>query len=93
MKYIVDHDYHIHSQLSSCSRDPEQNPKRILQYAKDNSLKRIVLTDHYWDNAVEGASNWYQPQNFDHISESKPLPEAGIGVVRVVNAAESRNQA
>ena len=57
MKYIVDHDYHIHSQLSSCSRDPEQTPERILRYAKDNGLTKLVLTDHYWDSAVEGASN------------------------------------
>ena len=76
MKYVVDHDYHIHSELSSCSSDPMQSPERILQYAKDNGLKRLVLTDHYWDSAVEGASNWYKPQNFDHISKSKPLPTA-----------------
>ncbi len=76
MKYVVDHDYHIHSQLSSCSNDPEQTPERILRYAKDNGLKRIVLTDHYWDSAVEGGINWYKPQNFEHISESKPLPQS-----------------
>ena len=76
MKYVVDHDYHIHSQLSSCSRDPEQTPERILRYAKDNGLTKLVLTDHYWDSAVEGASNWYKPQDFDHIAQSKPLPEA-----------------
>ena len=76
MKYAIDHDYHIHSQLSSCSNDPEQTPERILKYATDNGLKRIVLTDHYWDSAVDGGSNWYKPQNFEHISESKPLPES-----------------
>lgn len=76
MKYVVDHDYHIHSQLSSCSNDPEQTAERILQYARENGLKRIVLTDHYWDSAVEGASNWYKPQNFEHIAESKPLPKS-----------------
>ena len=76
MKFKIDHDYHIHSQLSSCSRDPEQSKERILQYAKDNGLSRICITDHYWDNAVPGASEWYRPQDFDHISKSKPLPQA-----------------
>ena len=76
MKYVVDHDYHIHSGLSSCSNDPEQTPERILRYAKDNGLKRLVLTDHYWDSAVDGMSNWYKPQNFEHISLAKPLPTA-----------------
>ena len=76
MRYVVDHDYHIHSELSSCSRDPEQTPARILQYAKDFGLKTICLTDHYWDSAVPGASNWYKPQNFEHIAKAKPLPKA-----------------
>ncbi|MBE6601517.1 MAG: PHP domain-containing protein [Ruminococcaceae bacterium] len=76
MKFQVDHDYHIHSQLSSCSRHPEQTPARILQYAKDHGLKRICLTDHYWDSAVPGASKWYEPQNFDHIAQFRALPQA-----------------
>ena len=38
MKFQIDHDYHIHSKLSSCSRDPEQTNERILQYAKENGL-------------------------------------------------------
>jgi histidinol phosphatase-like PHP family hydrolase len=76
MKFHVDHDYHIHSQLSSCSRHPEQRPERILQYAKENGLKRICITDHYWDSAVPGASKWYEPQNFDHIAQFRDLPQA-----------------
>ena len=75
MKFKIDHDYHIHSQLSSCSRDPEQTPDRILQYAKENGLSRICLTDHYWDSAVYGASQWYRPQDFDHIAKAMPLPQ------------------
>lgn len=74
MKFQIDHDYHIHSVLSACSRDPEQTPERILQYARDNGLRRVCITDHYWDSAVSGASKWYEPQNFEHISRSKPLP-------------------
>ena len=27
MKYTVDHDLHIHTRLSSCSRHPEQTPE------------------------------------------------------------------
>lgn len=76
MRYIVDHDLHIHSQLSSCSNDPEQTPARILRYAKENGLKQICLTDHFWDETVDGASDWYAPQNFAHISEAAPLPQA-----------------
>jgi histidinol phosphatase-like PHP family hydrolase len=76
MRYKIDHDFHIHSKLSSCSKDEAQTPERILQYAKDNRLSRICITDHYWDSAIEGASSWYAPQNFEHISRSLPLPKA-----------------
>ena len=74
MKYVIDHDLHIHSRLSSCSGHPEQTPEAILQYARDNGFRHICLTDHFWDETVSGASDWYKPQNYLHISQSLPLP-------------------
>ena len=74
MRYIVDHDLHIHSQLSLCSGDPAQTPEAILQYAKENGFKKICLTDHYWDPSVPGASDLYQRQGIDHVTEALPLP-------------------
>ena len=74
MKYIVDHDYHIHSCLSTCSRDETHTPERILQYAKAHGLKKICLTDHFWDETVPGASPWYQKQDYAHICQALPLP-------------------
>lgn len=76
MKYILDHDFHIHSELSSCSSDPEQNTESILRYAESVGLKKICLTDHYWDESVEGASAWYAKQNTDHIKKALPLPKS-----------------
>ena len=75
MKCIYDNDLHIHSMLSSCSNDEKQTTERILSYAKENNLKTICITDHFWDENVTGASDWYKPQNFAHISSSLPLPE------------------
>lgn len=75
MKYIVDNDMHIHSFLSSCSSDPEQSPEAILEYAKKCGLKTICLTDHFWDHDAGVPSEWYAPQDFDHIRKSLPLPE------------------
>ena len=74
MKFIVDHDYHIHSYLSLCSHDDEHTPSRILQYAKEHGLRKICLTDHFWDETIPGASGWYQKQNYAHICEALPLP-------------------
>ena len=75
MKYQIDHDLHIHSQISLCSKDPEQTTARILQYAKDSGLRQICLTDHYWDDTQPGASTWYQKQPFAHIAQALPLPK------------------
>ena len=76
MKYMVDNDLHIHSRISLCSNREEQTPERILQYALDNGLKTICLTDHFWDEAVDGATNWYKRQNYAHITQALPLPKA-----------------
>ena len=76
MKYIVDNDLHIHSQLSLCSNDPLQNNEAILNYAIDNKLKTICLTNHFWDDAIPGANEWYEKQNYSHISSALPLPQS-----------------
>ncbi len=76
MKFKIDHDYHIHSKLSLCSNDNTQTAENILKYAQKNNLKEICITDHFWDETVPGASDWYKPQNFEHIKEILPLPQA-----------------
>lgn len=79
MRYIVDHDLHIHSGGSMCSGDPEQTPERILQYATDEGFTTVALTDHFWDETVpmlQGGwgPDFYTSQNWAHICKSLPLP-------------------
>ena len=76
MRFIVDHDLHIHSRLSSCSNDPGQTPAAILEYAKRNKLKTVALTDHCWNLDSVKPEEWYVPQNFQHICKNLPLPKA-----------------
>ena len=76
MRYCFDNDLHIHSHLSLCSNDPHQTTDAMLQYALDNNLKTICITDHYWDENVPGPSNWYARQDYAHIAQSLPLPQA-----------------
>lgn len=78
MKFKIDHDYHIHSFLSGCSSDPEQNKDHILKCAIENGLSSICITDHHWDSDVKGVIDfeWYRGTGFDHISKIKPLPQA-----------------
>ena len=87
MRYVVDHDFHIHSRLSICSKHPEQTPENILKYAEKNGLRKIVLTDHFWDESVpmgippleDGTFpkvvSFYQRQGYPHIKENLPLPQ------------------
>ena len=74
--FPIDHDLHIHTLLSTCSRDPEQTVARILRYAEENRFRQVAVTDHFWDETVPGASNWYAPQDFSHIAASLPLPKS-----------------
>lgn len=76
MKYIVDNDLHIHSHLSFCSNDPLQTNEAILNYAQENGLKTICLTNHFWDDVIPGAKEWYEKQNYAHISSALPLPKS-----------------
>ncbi len=83
MDIKINHDYHIHSHLSLCSGNPNQNKDAILKYAKDNGLNEICLTDHFWDSKVDikdefkhcGGYEFYYPQDYKHITESLPLPQ------------------
>ena len=79
MRYIIDHDFHIHSGGSMCSGDPNQTPDRILQYAVDEGFAAVTLTDHFWDETVPmpkggWGPDFYTSQNYPHISKNLPLP-------------------
>lgn len=76
MTFTFDHDLHIHTALSKCVTDKAQSAERILQYAIDNHLSTVCVTNHYWDANVAGASRWYTGQDFAHLSLVKPLPTA-----------------
>ena len=73
-KFTIDHDLHLHSQLSSCSRDPAQSVQALLDYGVREGLSHICVTDHYWDEHVPGASGWYREQDFAHVQQILPLP-------------------
>lgn len=76
MRFVIDHDYHLHTYLSSCCHEEEQTPERLLHYAEKNGLKDICLTNHFWDDTVCPPTKWYEPQNFAHIASARPLPQS-----------------
>ncbi len=74
MRYIADHDFHIHSTVSACCHDPNQTPNAILEYAKKNNYKKICLTNHFWDEAVESVAKWHETQQYKSVASVLPLP-------------------
>ena len=75
MNYTIDHDYHIHTNLSPCSRCPEQMPDRIFQYAEEMGFSSICVTDHFWDSDAPGVPYDYRNLNQELLSTLKPLPQ------------------
>ena len=76
MRFVADHDLHIHSSLSLCSGDPEQNPAALLAYGEQFGLRTLCLTDHMWDPAVPGAMRWYASQPYERCKSALPLPQS-----------------
>lgn len=76
MKYIADHDFHLHSTVSRCCKDIEQTPERILQYAKENNFRKICLTNHFWDEKVKSEAEWIEEHGYSFLTSVLPLPKA-----------------
>ncbi len=76
MKYVIDHDFHIHTQLSYCSKNKDQTPENILKYGEENGFTTLCLTDHMWDGPFYNESGFYPGQDFEHVSSWLPLPQS-----------------
>ena len=78
---IVDHDLHVHTFLSACSCDETATPGNIIARAAEAGLRAIGFADHMWDSRVAGASEWYRPQTYEHISQIREqIPHDARGV-------------
>lgn len=81
MKYIIDHDYHIHTYLSKCSNDEEENVDNIVKKARELGYKDICITDHLFDDSFKHEMSFYNGQNFSHISSDLPYKKyEGVNV-------------
>lgn len=84
MKYKIDHDLHIHTNLSKCANDPEQTPEAILNYAQKNNFHTACITDHFLDeDAKSPLADYLHPDivpyaehTFEYICRALPLPKA-----------------
>ena len=74
MRFIIDHDLHIHSNISSCANYPDNTPSDIMKAAKKAGIKKIALTDHFWDMDVK-CDIKAGSCGFDKLKSALPLPK------------------
>ena len=86
---IVDHDVHVHTNLSSCCHDPDFEPPAAVALAAELGLRTIGFANHCWDAAVGGASDWYAPQTIDHVLRAREQLPADTQGVRVLVGCET----
>lgn len=73
--FTLDHDYHLHSTLSTCCEDPRMIPENIIPICREEKKKEILIANHFWDRLMPGADDWYGPQDLQHVKKILPLPE------------------
>ena len=81
-RFSFDHDLHIHTKLSLCSKHPEQTADNILRYAKENGLKTVCITDHFWDDGAVGMPNKYLDKEYDPYGDLPPIEDVGENAAR-----------
>ena len=64
---LIKADLHIHTTLSACCNDAEQQVDIRVPLLAEKGLETVAFTDHIWRNPAIPASPWYAPQNGDAI--------------------------
>ena len=86
---LVKHDLHVHTSLSACAKDPEATASNYIERAAQLGLETIGFADHFWDRSISGASEWYKPQDLEHILQIKEMLPSDTHGVRVLIGCES----
>lgn len=83
------HDIHIHTSLSSCA-EPGADLSDYAPAIKAAGLSAAGFANHLWDSAIPGASEWYKPQNIDHVMKLKnELGEYDFGNTKIYFGCET----
>ncbi len=85
----IDHDIHSHTLFSSCCYDPAATMRAFVDRARELGHRTLGISNHLWDEKVEGASDWYRGQCIEYGFEAKyAIPEDTRGV-RVLFGVET----
>ena len=73
--FALDHDYHIHTTLSTCCHDENMDMAHLVPVCRELGRREIVITNHFWDNLMPGADEWYAPQDLAHNKRILPFTD------------------
>jgi len=86
----LNHDLHVHSCLSACCEDKEnQTPAAILSLAEDMGVRTIGFADHVWTNPNLSPNCWYRPQGENQIVNIRRQLASVSTTVRVLIGCEA----
>lgn len=66
----ITHDFHFHTFYSN-DADKTATIENYVRAAKEIGYKKLGVTEHFWDDKIEGAFDFYKPLNFEHFSQLK----------------------
>lgn len=81
-------DLHIHTNLSRCGK-PTAIAADYIAKAKGMGVTLMAFTNHMWDSAIPGASNWYSTQDYAHILKLKDELPAHVDGLKILFGCET----
>ena len=79
----IDHDIHTHTLLSACCHDPAATVEAYVRRAAELGHTVFGISNHLWDEKVEGASTWYKGQMINYGLQARncvPADTCGVKV-------------
>lgn len=62
----IQHDFHIHT-IYSLDADKSAIIENYIKEAKNIGYKKLGFAEHFWDNKIEGAFEFYRNFTFEHF--------------------------
>lgn len=68
----IRHDFHVHTVYSN-DTDKAATVENYVSLAKEIGIKKLGFAEHFWDEKIEGAFEFYKPLGFEHLLPSKEI--------------------
>lgn len=89
IKMIVKHDIHNHTLYSLCCYDPAATVDAFARRAKELGHTSFGISNHLWDEKVDGASHWYHMQMINYGLEGARAAMPSLPGIRLMVGTET----